>query len=147
MGKKVYVASSWRNDIQPEVVLKLRDAGHEVYDFRQPHQTGPDRGRRGVWFHWSEISPDWQSWTAEEYRDALSTKTAEDGFNSDLDAIKWCDALVMVQPCGRSAALELGYAAGMGKETVILLREGEPELMFKVATLCCSMEEVVEAIG
>lgn len=35
---RVYAASSWRNPYQPEIVQKLRDAGHEVYDFR--YQTG-----------------------------------------------------------------------------------------------------------
>lgn len=55
---KIYVASSWRNKIQPLVVLALREAGHEVYDFRNPAP-----GNTG--FQWSEIDPAWQSWTAE----------------------------------------------------------------------------------
>ena len=29
---KIYVASSWRNQYFPEVVKKLREYGHEVYD-------------------------------------------------------------------------------------------------------------------
>jgi len=33
---RVYVASSWRNEKQPAVVKALREAGHEVYDFRSP---------------------------------------------------------------------------------------------------------------
>lgn len=33
---KIYVASSWRNPYQPTVVEKLRECGHEVYDFRNP---------------------------------------------------------------------------------------------------------------
>ena len=50
--RKIYVASSWRNDNQPEVVEKLKDAGHEVYDFRHP--SVDNNG-----FGWSEIDPDW----------------------------------------------------------------------------------------
>lgn len=34
---KIYVASSWRNPFQQEVVNILRDLGHEVYDFKNPH--------------------------------------------------------------------------------------------------------------
>lgn len=30
----IYVASSWRNALYPNVVQRLRDARHEVYDFR-----------------------------------------------------------------------------------------------------------------
>ena len=38
---KIYVASSWRNQYFPEVVKKLREYGHEVYDFRNPpHNQG-----------------------------------------------------------------------------------------------------------
>ena len=36
MKRKIYVASSWRNEYYPEVVEKLREAGHEMYDFRNP---------------------------------------------------------------------------------------------------------------
>jgi len=36
-----YVASSWRNQYFPDVVWKLREYGHEVYDFRNPpHNHG-----------------------------------------------------------------------------------------------------------
>lgn len=34
--RKIYVASSWRNSIQAEIVAALRAEGHEVYDFRNP---------------------------------------------------------------------------------------------------------------
>ena len=37
---KIYVASSWRNQHYPEVVRRLREAGHEVYDFRNPPHGG-----------------------------------------------------------------------------------------------------------
>lgn len=33
---KIYVASSWRNSFQQDVVKFLRDVGHEVYDFKNP---------------------------------------------------------------------------------------------------------------
>lgn len=42
---KVYVASSWRNSYQPEVVKALRLSGHDVYDFCQPNTGGPQEQR------------------------------------------------------------------------------------------------------
>lgn len=135
---KIYVASSWRNAIQPGIVALLRQEGHEVYDFRHPHATGPDRGRRGVGFSWSELDENWKSWTPRQFRNFLASQVADDAFNSDLDAIKWCDALIMVQPCGRSAAMELGYACGMGKPCAVrLAEEQEPELMLAIAGALC----------
>jgi hypothetical protein len=53
----------------------------------------------------------------------------------------------MVQPCGRSAALELGWAAGAGKPTIVLLAAAEPELMLKMADyFCLTIEEVIETL-
>lgn len=74
----------------------------------------------------------------------LEQATACDGYALDFGAMNWCDAIVMVQPCGRSAALELGWGAGAKKFTIALLADGqEPELMLKMTDrICVSMEEV-----
>jgi len=127
---KVYVASSWRNELQPEVVQTLRHAGHWVYDFRNPRDG--DNG-----FHWSDIDPDWKTWSLERYRKCLDHPIADAGFASDMNALHWCEAVVAVQPFGRSASLELGWACGAGKKTVLLLADGEPELMVKMCDHIC----------
>ena len=137
---KVYVASSWRNTHQSLVVDALRAIGDEVYDFRNP----PKRGRG---FHWSDIDENWQLWSPEKYRDSLDHDVAVSGFESDLDAMEWADAFVLVMPCGRSAHLEMGWACGRGKKTIILLDNGEPELMNKLADhICVSLAEVIKAL-
>lgn len=137
---RIYVASSWRNDYQPDVVRALREVGHEVYDFRHPR---PDSNG----FHLSEIDPAWKTWTPQQYRDCLKHPLAEGGFQVDFDALNWCDAVVAVQPFGRSASLGLGYAAGAGKFTVLLLSSGEPELMVKMCDrICCGLGEVLLAL-
>ena len=137
---KIYVASSWRNTVQPAVVKALRESGHEVYDFRNPWEG--DKG-----FHWSEIDKDWETWSPQIYRDALDHPIAVTGFNCDLAAMRWADVFVGVQPFGRSASIEMGWAAGMGKLTILLLATGEPELMVKMFdSICCNINEVCEYI-
>ena len=138
---RIYVASSWRNLAQPGIVTMLRASGHEVYDFKNP-----PHGRGG--FAWSEIDPNWQKWTAAEYRAALTTEIAEAGYRSDMDAMEWADACVLVLPCGRSAHLEAGWFAGQGKPVHVLTRDGEePELMAKMCTtICISFSELMDAI-
>lgn len=144
---KVYVASSWRNPVQPIIVDLLRLHGHEVYDFRNPVQTGLySNGEKGKGFSWSEIDPNWQDWNTRQFRGALNTLTALNGFRSDSDAIRWCDALVCVPgtTAGRSMHLEAGYAAGLGKRVCFLLLDKcEPELMYKFGEIAVHPEEVV----
>jgi hypothetical protein len=111
----IYVASSWRNERQPAVVLNLRDAGHDVYDFRNP--SDGDSG-----FHWSELDSEWEGWTPAKYKSMIeSSPIARAGFQKDMEAMVWADAFILVMPCGRSAHLELGWACGAGKKTCILL--------------------------
>ncbi|WP_414462940.1 hypothetical protein [Hyphomicrobium sp. DY-1] len=138
---RIYVASSWRNPFQPDIVAALRSGGHVVYDFRNPRPG--DRG-----FAWSEIDPNWEAWNAERYRECLRHPIARAGFKSDFDAMKWADVCLLVLPCGRSAHLELGWMAGAGKRTIILTRDGEePELMALMADhICISFDEVRAAL-
>ena len=140
---KIYVASSWRNPIQQDVVGHLREAGHEVYDFRNP---GP--GEKG--FAWSEIDPEWQTWCVREFSQALKHPIAEHGFKRDLVAMLWADACVLVMPCGRSAHIEAGWFTGQGKPTIIYSPESiqaEPELMYKLANgVYGSMAEVLGSL-
>jgi hypothetical protein len=137
----IYVASSWRNATQPTVVEALRDVGHAVYDFRLPYPECPE-------FRWAEVGPRWCNWTAAESREALNHPLAQVGFARDMDALKACDACVLVLPCGRSAHLELGFAVGAGKPTFVLLEDGcEPELMYRMCTrLCLTTDELIVAL-
>lgn len=122
----VYLASSWRNSMQPAVSSILKAAGVDHYDFRNPAP-----GVTG--FAWSEIDPDWKNWTAEQYIKALDDPIAQEGYRRDFEAMQKADTFVLILPCGRSAHLELGWAVGAGKRTAILTQDGEePELMAKM---------------
>lgn len=141
MKRKIYVASSWRNVYYPEVVQRLMEAGHEVYDFRNP--PSGDEG-----FKWSGISENYMAWTPQEYRAQLEHPKAVRQFGNDVEAMAGCDTCVLVLPCGRSAHTEAGWFAGKGKTVLAYIPERqEPELMYKLFDgVCCTMEELVEAL-
>lgn len=148
---RLYVASSWRNDRQPNLVGLLRDVGHEVYDFRHP--PGGDH----LGFSWSDVDPDWRAWSAPKYLEALGHPIAVAGFDSDFAAMRWADAGVMVLPCGRSAHLEAGYFVGAGKPLFIVLDDAEfggdlghavVELMYRMATAVVrDFGDLVDVLG
>lgn len=132
---KIYLASSWRNELQPVAVKQLRDAGHEVYDFRNP----PNRSG----FAWEQVglgSPD--NCRMVPYLQALEHPTAQAGFHSDFNAMEWCDTCVMLLPCGNSAHLELGWCAGNGKITFIV--NSAPTIKADLMYLCA--DHIVRSI-
>ena len=134
---RIYVASSWRNEFQPGVVAALRSDGHEVYDFKDSEG-----------FHWSEVDQDWKDWTQDipQYLKGLKHPCAERGFNRDMTALRECDACVYVMPCGVSASLEAGWAAGAGKPVIVFIPGlREPDLMVKMADLVTNDLEDVRA--
>lgn len=136
MRRKIYLASSWRNEQQQELVAQLRADGHEVYDYKNPAP-----GVTG--FSWRQVTPEGSELPSgtvtlddmKAYFAALSHPRAQEGFKSDFDAMRWADTFVLLLPCGRSAHLEAGWAAGAGKECHVVLstEKFEPELMY----LCC----------
>ena len=137
---KIYVASSWRNYYQQDVVILLRKLGHEVYDFKNP-----PHGNTG--FSWSDIDPKWESWSVSEYKAALEHPIAIAGFNSDFDGMKWADACVMVLPCGRSANTEAGWMKGAGKHVFVYHpTKQEPELMYRIYDGIISSKEELEQV-
>ena len=113
---KVYVASSWHNRVYPEVVEVLRQAGHDVYDFR--YQGDSDSNPAEM--------------TSDMLLEFLDQPKVRSIFKNDMDALVASDAVVCVLPCGRSAHLELGYGIGAGKRTVLLWHDGDaPDIMHK----------------
>lgn len=137
----VYVASSWRNDVQPEVCSALFLRGVPHYDFKRPNGD-PDG------FHWSQVMDNYQRGgeavgqkaPVDEYIRALQHPRAIEGFHKDWDAMQRADTCVLILPCNRSAHLELGWFVGQGRRTAILL-DGDfvtPELMYKMVDFMTS---------
>lgn len=129
---RIYLASSWRNELQPAVLRELRIVGHEVYDFRNPAP-----GNTG--FGWRQCT-DKPIKDCSTLREVLAHPVAQHGFNCDYNAMRWAEACVLLLPCGNSAHLEAGWFAGQGKPVAVMVPElREPELMYK----CFDSEQLV----
>lgn len=145
----VYVASSWRNKRYESVLERLKAEDIPHYDFKQPR---PGIGGFAWTDVWADIAGegqganDWQKAKGEQVVEMLKHPIAIDGFRHDWSALFNAQQCMLVMPCGRSAHLEMGYAIGKGKPSVILLdAESEAELMWKMADLVTvSLDEAVE---
>lgn len=137
---RVYIASSWKNGHLDAVINALEAEGHAVYDFR-----------RHAGFHWSDVDPEYKTWTAEQYQRGLGHRLASEAFSADWQGLYCADACVLVLPCGRSAHLEVGAAIGMGRWTAIYQPPGTevvPELMYSAATLyTTSLVDLLAFVG
>lgn len=124
--KYAYLIGSLRNPEIPVLGNWLRGQGVNVFD--DWHAAGP------------EADDHWQAYErarGRSYEQALAGAVAQNAFNFDKRHIDASTAAVLVMPAGKSAHLELGYAAGKGKATGILLVE-DPErfdLMYNFADL------------
>ena len=127
MPRKVYLVGSLRNPAIREAAKVLRDAGMEVFD--DWHGCGPEADD-----HWKTYEKD----RGRTYIQALGGKLAGHAFNFDKSNLDEADTVVLILPAGKSGHLELGYAAGRGKDTFIVLEPDRDEdrwdLMYKFAT-------------
>ena len=130
---RIYVSSSWKNELQPKIVALLREHGHKVYDFRHPN----GRNDRNVWEEITEslnLSIAYQQGIIlpDNYDRMLSDQRVRDRFDDHFKAMNDADTCVLLLPCGRSSHVEAGYMAGAGKR-VFVYDTGThvtPELMY-----------------
>lgn len=148
MPQRVYVASSWRNTDQPKAVRRLRAAGFEVYDFRHPASGGPRKDVAPLQgFSWADVAGrDWKETPPKQFCFALAHPLSAEAFDNDRAALEWADICLLLLPCGRSAHLEAGFAAGQGKRLWIVLDPTyEPELMYGFAErIAASLDDLLE---
>lgn len=141
MSPKVYVLGSLR---QPEAVIyvtkALEAAGFDV--FSDWCGAGPEADD-----HWQR----YEKARGRNYRTALASPAAQNTFKFDLRNILKSDIAVMVAPAGKSAHLELGFAAGCRKPTFILMDEPKKADRWDVMALFAGApideEEVLEFAG
>lgn len=134
MAVKVYVGGSLRQPRPRAVANMLRENGFEVFD--DWSATAPDADD-----HWKE----YERARGRTYREALQGHFAKQVFAFDKHHLDEAQYFVLVLPAGRSAHMELGYMAGRGKRTFVLLDEETEQdrwdHMLQFADVLASSEE------
>jgi len=132
MTMNIYLASSWKNkEAVLEMAEMLKYEGHTVDAFCDEENR--------VSFNWSELldimDREGKDITELDAKDMMSHWRVREAFQEDKKYLDWSDAVIMLMPCGRSAHLEAGYAAGCGKKLYIIggFEKGEFETMYGFA--------------
>lgn len=115
---RIYIASSWKLETVLKVIAKqLRKIeGLEVDLF-----CDPKSGR--YIFYIDDLPIPREGLTALTLLQYWQVHKAAD---SDYSAIDWCDTLLLILPCGKSAHFEAGYAHGKGKTVYVAPLEDYP---------------------
>ena len=130
---KIYIVGSLQNtnNIQ-KFSQKLRNKipGSIVYDNWISHGPYPD-----VWFY------KYCKKRKFTYKQAMKDIIADSVFETDKKMLQDSDIIIMLQPAGKSACLELAYFGAKGKITLIIKDNGldytKVDIMEKFADIIC----------
>lgn len=114
LPRSVYVIGSLRNPMIPEIAEDIRErTGLKVFD--DWYSAGPEADD-----YWKRYEQE----RGHDYISALAGAAARNVFEFDKRNLDAATDVVLVLPAGKSGHLELGYCAGKGKRTYILLEAG-----------------------
>jgi len=117
---KFFIASPWRNK---EVVKELESAlvlrGHVAWSFLD---NGANLATgKGVMEEFKQFGLSMTNWE----NDPL----IENIFKAEIQALKDCETLILLEPSGHSSLAEAGIAYGMGKRVVLVGLAEHPEVI------------------
>lgn len=131
----VYIGGALKSTTVTAVAATLRGLGYDAMD--EWITPGPEADR---FLHEYEMQ------RGRGYAESvMHSRAVENTVLFDKSFIDMADAFVMVQPCGKSAHLELGYAAGQGIPTFILL-DGDPERFDVMPALAGKVVDTLAAL-
>ncbi len=114
---KIYLSSSWKNrERVRDMAAKLREMGHEVYDFTDPNcrqspEIPPEK-------YPEEFDPN-----THKYSDYINKPEWKQAVIENRKAIAWSNFIVLLLPCGADSHADWALGVGMGKRSVVV---GQP---------------------
>ena len=102
---------------------ELTKQGYDVYSFLQ---SGANLSTG------ASIAEELKSFTdaMQNWQDDANIKRV---FESELDGLKACDAVIMLEPAGHSSLLEAGIGFGMGKKVFIVGTVEKQEVLYLIS--------------
>ncbi|HEY5221386.1 MAG TPA: hypothetical protein VIJ29_04610 [Candidatus Paceibacterota bacterium] len=116
---KFFIASPWRNKSRVEELHEaLTAGGYQCYSFLQ---SGANL-MEGI-----SIEEEIKMFT-DRLQDWKHNPDIKKIFESELEGLRQSDAVILLEPAGRSSLLEAGAAFGMGKKVFVVGTIEKPEV-------------------
>jgi hypothetical protein len=114
---KIYISSSWKNrDQVRELAHRLRAHRHEVYDFTDPScRNTPEIP--------PEAFPEQFDPAVHDYAKYMQNPYWIQAVQDNRKALEWCDAVILLLPCGNDAHADWALGVGLGKRSIVV---GQP---------------------
>ena len=106
---KIYLASSWKNPYFNLLMeLLKRDLPNDkIYNFRDSNSS----------FGFHQLK-EWNG-TLKSYQECRKNYVFEKALENDFCALQNANLVILLLPSGRSSHLEIGYAIGKEKQTIL----------------------------
>jgi hypothetical protein len=124
---KFFIASPWRNsDAVRSLAEALRTRGHLAYSFL-------DNGANlaagaSVMEEFKQFGHSMVDW--------MDDPLVRDIFAAEMRALQDSDAVILLEPAGRSSLAEAGIAYGMGKKVILIGLVEHPEVVYRICGRC-----------
>jgi hypothetical protein len=121
---KFFIAAPWRSkELVKGLVEELTQKGYGTYSFLE---SGANLASG------ASIGEELRSFSAamQNWQDDQNIKKI---FESEMEGLKSCDAVIMLEPVGHSSLLEAGIGHGMGKKVFIVGDIEKPEVFYLIA--------------
>jgi hypothetical protein len=117
----IYLSASWKQRERVRALAqRLRRQGHHVYDFTDPAcRNAPEIP--------PEAYPDAFDPDIHDYGRYLNRPVWNQAVECNRQALDWCDAVLLLLPCGLDAQADWAYAVGLGKLTCVVGKPLEGE--------------------
>lgn len=126
MHTDFYIASRYRNkDIVLELAEKIRSKGKTVYVFLESNASLNNVANL-------ETDPEEAMKKFEAIENWKEDPKVKEVFESDMNAIKNADTLLLLLPAGKSAHIEAGVAHGLGKKLILIGEQKETESLYLI---------------
>lgn len=123
-GMKFFIASPWRNKEKvKELTDELVSRGYEAYSFLQNganFSTGLSANEELVVF--MAAVGNWES-----------NPKIKEIFDTEINELRGCDAVILLEPAGHSSLLEAGIGYGMGKKVYVIGPIEKPEVVYRIS--------------